>query len=77
METPLSPLSEWSNPAGIWTHLRFYAILDTCKFDEDLIKNERASLETPFPYYKTMGNVLDTQGHLTPYEVVRSRQNWN
>ena len=35
------------------------------KFDEDLIKNERASLETPFSHYKTMGNFLDAPGHLT------------
>ena len=35
------------------------------KFDEDLIKNERASLETPFSHYKSMENFSDAQGHLT------------
>ena len=34
----------------------FMAVLVTSKFDEDLIKNERASLETPFSHYKSMGN---------------------
>ena len=29
-------------------------------------KNERASLETPFSHYKSMGNILDAQVHLTP-----------
>ena len=33
----------------------FMAVLVTSKFDEDPIKNERASLETPFPHYKSMG----------------------
>ena len=36
------------------------------KFGEDPIKNERASLEAPLFYYKSMGNFLDAQGHLTP-----------
>ena len=30
------------------------AALVTSKFDEDPIKNERASLETPFSHYKFM-----------------------
>ena len=33
------------------------AVQVTSKFDEDPIKNERASLETPFSHYK----FLDTQ----------------
>ena len=41
-------------------------VLDTSKFDEDLIKNEQANLETPFSHYKSMGNVSDAQGQLTP-----------
>ena len=41
-------------------------VLVTSKFDKDLIKNERASLETPFSHYKSMGNFSDTQGQLTP-----------
>ena len=44
----------------------FMPVLVTSKFDEDLIKNERASLETPFSHCKSMGNFLDTQGHLGP-----------
>ena len=38
----------------------------TSKFNEDPIKNEQASLETPFSHYKSMGNVLDAQWPLTP-----------
>ena len=34
----------------------FLAVLVTSKFDEDPIENERASLETPFTDYKSMGN---------------------
>ena len=41
-------------------------ILVTSNFDADSIKNERASMETPFSHYKSMGNFLDTQGQLTP-----------
>ena len=40
-------------------------VLDTSKFDEDPIKNEQASLETSFSYYKSKGNFSDAQGHLT------------
>ena len=29
--------------------------LVTSNFDDDLIKNERASMEAPFSYYKAMG----------------------
>ena len=32
------------------------AVLVTSKFDEDPIKNEWASLETPFSHYKSLGN---------------------
>ena len=39
-------------------------VLVTSKFDKDLIKNERASLGTPFSR-KFMGNFSDAQGHLT------------
>ena len=31
-------------------------------FDDDLIKNEGASMETPFSHYKSMGNFLDLKG---------------
>ena len=43
----------------------FMPVLVTSNFDEDLIKNERASMETPFSHYKSMGNFLDAQGQLT------------
>ena len=41
-------------------------VLVTSNFDDDLIKNERASMETPFSYYKSMGNFSDAQVQLTP-----------
>ena len=44
----------------------FMPVLVTSNFDDDLIKNERASMETPFSHYKTMGNFLDAQVQLTP-----------
>ena len=44
----------------------FMPVLVTSNFDDDLIKNDQASMETPFSYYKSMGIVLDAQGQLTP-----------
>ena len=44
----------------------FMPVLVINNFDDDSIKNERASMETPFPHYKSMGNFLDPQGQLTP-----------
>ena len=41
-------------------------VLVTSIFDDDLILNERAGMETPFSHYKAMGNILDAQGQLTP-----------
>ena len=41
-------------------------VLVTSNFDGDSIKNERASMETAFSHYKSMGNFLDAQGQLTP-----------
>ena len=41
------------------------SVLVTSKFDEDPIKDEQASLETPFSHCKSMGNFSDAQGHLT------------
>ena len=35
-------------------------------FGDDSIKNERASTETAFSHYKSMGIILDAQGQLTP-----------
>ena len=34
----------------------------TSNFDDDSIKNEWASMETPFSHYKSMGNILDLKG---------------
>ena len=44
----------------------FMPVLITSHFDDDSIKNEQASLETPFFHYKSMGNFLDAQEQLTP-----------
>ena len=41
----------------------FIPVLVTSNFDDDSIKNERASMETPFSLYKSF---LDAQGQLTP-----------
>ena len=42
-------------------------VLVTSNFDDDdSIKNERASMETAFSHYKSMGNFLDAQRQLTP-----------
>ena len=41
-------------------------VLVTSNFDDDLIKNKQASMETPFSHYKSMGNYLDAQGLLSP-----------
>ena len=44
----------------------FMPVLVTSNFHDDLIKNERASMETPISHYKSMGKFLDAQGQLTP-----------
>ena len=44
----------------------FMPVLVTSNFDDDSIKNERPSMETPFSHYKSTGNFLDVQGQLTP-----------
>ena len=41
-------------------------VLITSNFDDDSIKNEWASMETPFSHYKSMEDFLDAQGQLTP-----------
>ena len=35
----------------------FMPVLVISNFDDDSIKNERASIETAFSHYKSMGNV--------------------
>ena len=54
----------------IWPKIKlsqaFMPVLVTSNFDDDSIKNERASMETPFSHYKSMENFLGAQGQLTP-----------
>ena len=52
-------------------------VLITSISDDDSIKNERVSMESPFSHYNSMGNFLDAQGQLTPQAVVRSGRNSN
>ena len=40
----------------------FMPVPDTSNFDDDSIKNEWASIETPFSHYKYMGLFLDLKG---------------
>ena len=40
-------------------------VLVTSNFDDDSIKNERASMESPFSHYKSMRDILDVHGQLT------------
>ena len=40
----------------------FMPVLVTSNFDDDSIKNEWASMETPFSHYKSMGIFLDFKG---------------
>ena len=40
----------------------FPHVLVTSNFDDDSIKNEWASMETPFSHYKSMWNFLDLKG---------------
>ena len=47
-------------------HQIFMPVLVTSNFDDDSIKNEQASMKTPFSHYKFMGIFLDAQGQPTP-----------
>ena len=40
-------------------------VLVTSNFDEDSVKSDRASMETAFSHYKSMGSFLDAQRQLT------------
>ena len=44
----------------------FMTVLVTSNIDDDSIKNERGSMETPFSHYKSMGIFWNAQGQLTP-----------
>ena len=50
----------------IWPKIDLYRgfmpVLVTNDFDDDSIKNERASMETPFSHYTSRGNFLYAQG---------------
>ena len=48
------------------TRPAFMPVLVTSNFDDDSIKNEQASMETPFSHCKSMWIFLDAQGQLTP-----------
>ena len=78
---PHSRANNSERKCPIWPEFKlvqdFMPVLVTRKFDKDLIKNECASLETPFSHYNYMGNFFDAQGHLTPKGVVRPGQNSN
>ena len=54
----------------IWPKIEFdqafMSVLVTSNFDDDTIKNEGASMETPFSHFMSMGNFLDAEGQLTP-----------
>ena len=41
-------------------------VLVISNFDDDSIENERASMETAISHCKSMENILDAQGQLTP-----------
>ena len=41
-------------------------VLVTSNVDDKSFKNKRASMETAFSHYKSIGNILDAQGQLTP-----------
>ena len=47
-------------------------VLVTSNFDDDSIENKRASMETTFSHYKSMGIFSDAQEELTPKSVVGS-----
>ena len=57
----------------------FMLLLVTSNFDDDSIKNERASMETPFSHYKSMGffrrsraaNSVTSRPNSPKFELVR------
>ena len=53
-------------PPKIKLDQAFMPVLVTSNFADDSIKNEQASMETPFSHYKYIGHFLDAQGQLTP-----------
>ena len=57
---------KWAVWSGQKSNSSNMPVLVTSNFDDDSIKNERASMETAFSHYKSMENFLDAQGQLTP-----------
>ena len=55
----------------------FMPVLVSSNFDDDPIKNEQASMETPFSHYKSMGNFLELKSTLLRSQWVRSGRNSN
>ena len=54
---------ETRGPKSNSSELLYLSVLVTSNFDDDdSIKNEWASMETPFSHYKSMGNFLDLKG---------------
>ena len=45
-------------------------VLVTSNFDDDSIKNERASMETPFSRYKSIG-IFRRSRAANPFELIR------
>ena len=66
LATPGQITPKWVVWFGPKSNSAFMPVLVTSNFDDDSIKNERASMETPFSHYKSMGNFLSAQGQLTP-----------
>ena len=67
--------------SGIWQKYKliqaFMHVLITCKNEEDSIKNEGATVESPqhISHCKSMGIFPDAQGQLRPQSVVGSGRN--
>ena len=59
----------------IWPKIKldqaFMSVLVTSNFDDDSIKHDQSSMETPFSHYKSLGNCLDAQGQLCWLVVMR------
>ena len=51
--------NQWPKIQLFWT---FMPDLVTSNFDDDSIKNEWPSMETPVSHYKSMGKFLDLKG---------------
>ena len=75
---------KWAKIELTWA---FMPVMVTSNFDEDSIKNEQASMETPFSHYKSMGIVFRrsraansiVSGPISPkFELVQDfRSDWN